>query len=104
MSIGTAIVGYAFYDFTNGVFKIDQHTGYNFIWSANISKSNGAPVWFGIDAGIIIGQQTNEIGFKGKAFRLNMFTEINNGIGLSIGTIRDAKKNSVPIVGIRFPF
>ena len=104
MSIGTAIVGYAFYDFTNGVFKIDQHTGYNFIWSANISKSNGAPIWFGIDAGIIIGQQTNEIGFKGKAFRLNMFTEINNGIGLSIGTIRDAKKTAVPIIGIRFPF
>ena len=60
--------------------------------------------WFGIDAGIIIGKQTNEIGFKGDAFRINMFTEINNGIGLSIGTIRDAKKTSVPIIGIRFPF
>ena len=39
--------------------------------------------WFGIDAGIIIGKQTNEIGFKGDAFRINMFTEIN-GIGFRV--------------------
>jgi hypothetical protein len=32
-----------------------------------------------------------------------MFTEIN-GIGFSLGTIRDAKKTSVPIIGIRLPF
>jgi uncharacterized membrane protein YccF (DUF307 family) len=54
--------------------------------------------------GIIKGKQFNEIGFKGQAFRLNMFTEIINGIGLSIGVIRDAKKTSVPIIGIRLPF
>lgn len=103
LSIGTAIIGYGFFDLINGTFKVDAHAGYDFIWSMNINKKQDAPIWFGFDAGIIKGKPTNTIGFKGQGYRLTMFTEIN-GIGFSYGTIWDTKKNAVPIVGIRFPF
>ena len=103
MSIGAAIVGYGFYSQNNGVFKIDKNAGYNFQFSTNISKKQGVTTWFGFDFGIIKGRESNEIGFKGQAFRSNMFTEIN-GIGFSWGFIKDANKTRVPIIGIRLPF
>ena len=101
--IGVAIVGYGFYDLNNGVFNVATNAGYNFRMGFNLNKKQGNTTWFGFEAGIIKGKESNELGFKGQAFRLNMFTEIN-GIGFSFGSIKDANKTAVPIIGIRLPF
>ncbi len=101
--LGVSIVGYGFYDLNNGVFNVSANAGYNFRMGYNLNEKKGNTAWSGFEVGIIKGKQTNELGFKGQAFRLNMFTEIN-GIGFSFGAIIDAKKTSVPIIGIRLPF